>query len=191
MVSLTPSTIDSALPRIARGLQKYLAIQARVRLTDVSQDRDFQRLYNGFYRVRRNTAWQQVYFQRMEAEKSTPTGFSGVLMALFEQLGRVEASFASKLVATLDPHQPVLDAFVLANVGLRLPAAHRPHRLAETIHCYAKLQQRLTELLQAAEGQDVLRRFDRHYPKAPLTPLKKLDLVLWQVRSPEDAQRDT
>ena len=191
MVSLTPNTIESALPRIARGLQKYMAIQERVLQTDVSQDRAFQRLYNGFYRVRRNVAWQQVYFERMEAEKTHPTEFSGVLTALWDRLGRVEASFASKLVATLDPHQPVLDAFVLANVGLRLPAAHQPHRLAETIRCYAALQDRLSALLQADEGQEVLRCFDRAYPDTPITPLKKLDLVLWQVRSPDTAQRDT
>ena len=57
-----PTTIDSraaiqsSLVR-AWGLDGYARIQHTVRETDVSSDADFQRFYNRFYRVRRNTEW--------------------------------------------------------------------------------------------------------------------------------------
>ncbi|MDO5132478.1 MAG: hypothetical protein Q4D81_05815 [Eubacteriales bacterium] len=36
------------------GFDKYKKIMEWVRKTDVSSDRDFQRTFNSFYRVRRN-----------------------------------------------------------------------------------------------------------------------------------------
>jgi hypothetical protein len=36
-----------------------------------------------------------------------------VLRALYIATGRVEASFASKVAASVDPGKPVIDAFVL------------------------------------------------------------------------------
>jgi hypothetical protein len=50
---LTRHGIDRGLRRVDRGLRKYLEIQQSIRFTNVSKDPDFQRRFNGFYRVRR------------------------------------------------------------------------------------------------------------------------------------------
>lgn len=92
-----------ALPRIKPGLAKYMSLQARLHDTNVATDRDFQRAFNGFYRVRRSAAWQQKFYALMEREKRKPRGFEAVLRELHGKLERVEASFASKLAATVDP----------------------------------------------------------------------------------------
>lgn len=39
------------------GLDRYAYIMSRFNTTDVSSDNDFQRVFNGFYRVRRNEQW--------------------------------------------------------------------------------------------------------------------------------------
>lgn len=73
-----PTTIDgraaiqSSLVR-AWGLEGCARIQRTVREIDVSSDADFQRLYNRFYRVRRNAEWQSSYYAIMEREKASPS----------------------------------------------------------------------------------------------------------------------
>ena len=57
----------------------------------------------------------------MQVSKAQCINFPEALRALRERTGRLEASFASKLVATLDPNKPVIDKFVLSNFNLRLP----------------------------------------------------------------------
>ena len=37
-----------------------------VRKVDVSADLDFQRTYNGFYRIRRNAEWRADYYSLFE-----------------------------------------------------------------------------------------------------------------------------
>lgn len=98
--------IQSSLAR-AWGLEGYAGIQRTVRETDVSSDADFQRFYNRFYRVRRNAEWQLSYYAIMEREKANPsTAFGDVLREMHELTGNVEASFTSKMIATLRPDKP-------------------------------------------------------------------------------------
>lgn len=67
---------------------------------DVRADGEFQRMFNGFYRVRWNEGWRRVYFDMMERSKPRGIAFGAALRALRDRTGRLEASFASKLVAT-------------------------------------------------------------------------------------------
>lgn len=43
-------TISS--PRIRNGLKNYLWLQSKIRQCNVSIDKEFQRMFNAFYRVR-------------------------------------------------------------------------------------------------------------------------------------------
>ena len=51
------------------GLDKYQYIMTHVMETDVSADEDFQRIFNGFYIVRRNEQWRKVYYSYFEEVK--------------------------------------------------------------------------------------------------------------------------
>lgn len=113
--------IQKALERLVDGLGRYQWLQARVLKCDVTSDREFQRRFDAFYRVRRNSEWRREFFALMEKSKSGGTNFSETLQGVYRSTGRIEASFASKLVATLDPSKPVIDTFVLRCFELRLP----------------------------------------------------------------------
>jgi hypothetical protein len=104
-------------------LEKYCWLQAALSTTDVAHDRAFQTRFNGFYRVRRSADWQSAFYTLLQQEKSESRSFARVLRALHAATGRVEASFASKLAASIDPGKPVIDSFVLKNLGLRLSRA--------------------------------------------------------------------
>lgn len=183
MLALADDEIDAALARVPTGLEKYRWIQDRARKCDVSTDLVFQRRFKGFYRIRRNDAWCRPYFRLLEDSKRAPIAFADALRILRERTGRLEASFASKLVHTVDPTLPVLDRFVLTNMGLRLPYANAHQRERRLNELYAELRARYRALEASSLGHKIRERFDEAFPDSGVSDLKKIDLVLWQHRS--------
>jgi hypothetical protein len=181
-VPLTEHQIERALERIEPGLTKYLWIMDRVYRCDVRTDATFRRSFNGFYKVRKTPAWQAPYYALMEHAKTQPMGFAEVLRAMHAAVGSIEASFSSKLVATLDPTQPVWDQFVLHNVGLRKPYPYQSDQLGRTIAVYEELRRRYAALVASHEGRLICGMFTQRYPAAAITDQKRIDLVLWQHR---------
>ena len=180
MIPLTESIIDGALSRIEPGLIRYCWIQENVHARDVSQDNVFQNKFNAFYKVRRGSEWRRCFYTLLEGSKASGITFAQALRVLFEQTARIEASFASKLVATLHPEKPVIDQHVLRNFGVRLPSGkNRVHRC---VACYERLCENYVALKNGAEGTMILEQFNSLFPWAKITDLKKLDLVLWQIR---------
>jgi hypothetical protein len=125
-INLTVARIDRALPFVAAGLGKYLWLQEHRDATDLRVDFAYRRYFNHFYRVRRGHDWQDKFYGLLEAQKSRKVDFAQLLHALHQRTGRYEASFASKLLATINPDMPVIDSVVLRNLDLRLPARARP-----------------------------------------------------------------
>ncbi len=195
-VRLTRAQIVASLPKVAKGLGKYLCLQTALRGgADIVNDTTLQKAFNGFYRVRRNEMWRRIYFQlmvsEMRAEKKKRMSFSEVLDYLLDQTKRVEASFASKLIATLDPLQPVIDSVVLDNVGGRLPYPYKTNRLQEIASLHKSLLACFREYLATADGKFLVSSFKQSYPKSRITDIKMLDLVLWQTRKPRHSHKKT
>ncbi len=183
MIQLDEAAIERAIPRIAAGLEKYSWLQAALPTRDVARDREFQTAFNAFYRVRRGIAWQSAFYRLLQRSKSDPPSFASVLRALLAEAGRVEASFASKLVASVDPEMPVIDAFVLKNLDLRLqrtgPVERRLARIVELHDC---IRQTYSGYLESERGRYLVASFEASYPGRHITRTKMLDLVLWQTR---------
>jgi hypothetical protein len=178
-----PRQVAAALPRIMVGLQKYSWLQENLQLRDVSSDAEYQRRFAGFYRVRRDSAWRRVYFNILEGRKATQLPFGEALRLLEQGTGRIEASFASKLVATIDPQQPVIDSVVFKNLDLRLPARSMPDRISQLEDVYRRLSAWYHQQLATTQGREVVAMFRAAYPGAKVTDIKALDLVLWQIRA--------
>jgi hypothetical protein len=104
------------------------------------------------------------------------------LVRLFRATGRYEASFASKLIATLDPHQPVIDSVVTTNLKLPLPPANHPQRKRQIERVHLELTKRYCRFLATANGRYLVRTFTRTHNAKDLTPIKMLDFILWQTR---------
>lgn len=183
MIQLDQTAINQALPLVSVGLQKYCWLQAAIAWTDVANDGEFQTRFNGFYRVRRNAAWRFEFYKLLQEAKSEPRPFAEVLCALYATTGKVEASFASKLAATVDPGKPVVDSFVLRNLGLRLPRYGAANtRIVRIVDLHDRLREIFSDYLSTDMGRYLMARFQESYPKSQLTGVKMLDLVLWQTR---------
>lgn len=176
--------IDAALPKVSHGLAKYLRIMEFVANDPAFNDNpDFRRAFNGFYRVRRSAkTWQPQFFALMAQARSQRFDFARTLAELFATTARVEASFASKLYATLHPSAPVIDSVVLGNLGLRLPTATDPKRLDKVVAIHESLAMSFADFLATESGKYLISAFRAAYPAATVTDEKALDLVLWQIR---------
>lgn len=179
--------LQNALTRLEDKLDKYIWLQRQIRLCDVRANQEFQRKFSGFYRVRRSTDWKEQYFGLMESSKLGGIDFPDALREINRLCGSIEASFASKLVATLDPSRPVIDKFVLEYFGMQLPRRGSEGREPKTIELYQELCDKYSTFMQSSIGKLMREAFDRRYPNSEIGELKKLDLVLWQLRPEQSA----
>lgn len=175
--------INEAMEKIKPGLEKYLRIMNIVNDVDVSRDESFQKTFNGFYRIRqRNSTFYEKYYLFMESNKSKDTSFEKALIYFYNELGRVEASFSSKLVATINPNLPIWDSLVLRNLNFIQPRSYSKNRIQEIINLYDKINQWYQKFLLTDEGSNIISIFDKKYPNTFITDVKKIDFVLWQIR---------
>ena len=180
--TITDANVANALPKIKVVLKKYCWLQSQVHKVNVSMDKEFQRTFNGFYKVRRRPQWQTMYYGLMEEAKSRGIAFAEILHRLLVLTDRIEASFASKLVATLNPEQPVIDKFVLKNFGLHLPVYSTGDREKKTIGLYEQLRAAYEQLRANEKGRMICEKFRASYPDAGIAVVKMIDLVLWKIR---------
>jgi hypothetical protein len=184
-ITLTRGQIDAALPSVSIGLHQYQYIQTLAAgLTVFEGALVFRKRFNHFYRVRRAPAWQEDFYALMTAAKGTALTFRQVVERLHVSTGRYEASFASKLFATLHPASPVIDSVVLENLGLRLPTSTEAHpqRIGGIVQVHVALANDFAAFLATPMGVYLVAAFDAMYPASGITDEKKVDLVLWQTR---------
>lgn len=188
--ALTPAQVAGSLERLGPALEKYRWLQRTLHERDVSVDGEYQRRFSAFYRVRRNSEWRQSFFRTLQDKKGIGVSFPEALQILLAKTGRFEASFASKLVATVDPEQPVIDSIVLGFVHKRLPTLGAPNRFERLVDLHEWLRHWYRDLLGHEEGMAILGAFRQRYPAAAdVTDTKAIDFVIWkhpQIAKPEE-----
>jgi len=168
--------------KIEEGLNKYKYIMQRFKEVNVENDKDFQKRFNGFYRLRQKSEiFYQTFYRKLESSKGTNITFEEVLRYFFKELNASLPSFSSKLVATLNPLLPVWDSVVLEHFKLKPPANNR-ERLQKILMVYKEIEKRYAELLASVEGEEMISEFNKRFPSSGVTDLKKLDLIIWQTR---------
>ena len=181
-INIIESQIQDALPKIEKGLNQYCWLQKRYNIEDVSKNIIFQTKFNAFYRVRRNELWRSEYYHLFEKSKSSPISFENILNNIYDFSHRIEASFASKLLATIQPDFPILDKFVLENTNLALPKTYEKNRLEKTIIVYDTLVKQFSDFSKTDNAKYLFRAFCTYYPHVKISETKMIDFILWQTR---------
>lgn len=177
------SDVKESLDKIEIGLYKYKDIMNSLYNTNVLKDKEFQKKYNGFYRIRQRTPeFYSCYYGFLEEAKNKKVSFEETINYIWENLGRIEPSFSSKLVATIDPDKPVWDSFVLKNIGLKPPYYSDRGRMNKDILLYKQICKWYDDYLMTEEAKTAIELFDKKYPVASISNIKKIDLILWQTR---------
>ena len=165
------------------GLNLYDYIMTQVQQTDVANDSDFQRTFNGFYRVRRNAEWRKIYYTYFESIKTSAPTFAGIITYLYEQTGNIEPSFSSKMLATIDPQKPIWDKYVVQNLGIQLRGNSKQEQLENAIDCYARIEKWYEDFLHTPKANECIALFDRLIPcYSHISDVKKIDCVVWSIR---------
>lgn len=182
MDGIVKEKIDAAMRLIEPGLIKYLWLQDNLHTRDVAACREYQRKFNNFYKVRRNKEWQAYFYRLLESAKKAGLSYDSALSGMHVETNRIEASFSSKLVATLHPNMPVIDKFVLSNFSLKLPSKTSRNRMLETISVYNELERKIHEFISTSIGEYLIASFKNTYPQEKITEVKMVDLVFWKIR---------
>ena len=164
------------------GLEKYSFIINRFHKVDVSKDIFFQTKFNGFYRVRRGKEWRKCFYELFEKGKTKELSFREIIIYLYEKTGNVEASFSSKMLATLNPDKPIWDQYILKNLNFQLVGEGR-QKLNNAIFIYSKIENWYKEFLKTPNAKECIEAFDKEFPMYQwLSDIKKIDCFLWKIR---------
>ncbi|MBQ0065350.1 MAG: hypothetical protein KBT48_06265 [Firmicutes bacterium] len=166
------------------GLDKYKYIMEHVYITDVSKDKEFQKVFSNFYGLSRSgKEWEEKFYNLFETYKNGNKNYAFLLKELSNRTGKLEASFASKICATLDPNMPILDRFVLQNLNLKLPYPESKNRIEKTISIYNEIQKWYEEYLETDNAKECIALFDKIFPDYKwVSDVKKIDFYLWSMR---------
>lgn len=175
---------------IRSGVDRYCRIMSLFNGGAGCVDAAFQRLYTGFYRVRRSASWAESYFSLMsDFSRRGGSDFGTILKAVDAIPGSgVELSFSSKMLATINPKMPIWDSQVKNALGLSDIPQHgsKEFREEQAITLYAKLRGEFACLLADKDVKREIAAFDALLPDyaSRLTDEKKLDYLLWSAGRP-------
>lgn len=156
--------------------------------SDVRVDAVFQRTFNGLYMVRRGEAWRTAFYELFEAYKnSADVSFEPIVRDLHRATGRIEASFASKLLATVNSKMPVYDSWVRINLNLKVRTGEALQRIPALCEDYARITCIYGAMVEHPDYSRLRDGFDIALPTLRnLSDVKKIDFLLWQSRPSTD-----
>ena len=161
------------------GLDRYATI-----MNGDPSSPDFQRAFNGYYRIRRNEKWRKCYYGLFEKARKDHYSFEQIITELFKLTGNIEASFSSKMLATIDATKPIWDQYVLQNLGLVLSGKTQEIKLKNAVSLYGQIEMWYKEYLATPEARDNIGEFNRLLPDyAWISATKKIDCLLWGKRA--------
>lgn len=177
--------IVTAIESARKGINQYLTIMEMFPSVDVSKDRNFQKHFNAFYRIRQRTdKWYTEYYSFMESGKNRPVRFEEVLDHIHIILERYEPSFSSKLAATLDPNEPVWDKYVIKNTEQKAPYYTASNKFEKAKNIFGNIRQWYIKQMNSDEGKMMIEIFNNMVKDHnKITNVKKVDFILWKTRS--------
>ncbi len=165
------------------GFDKYKAIMTTFQKTDVSSDDAFQRTFNGFYRVRRDEEWRKAYYDLFEKVKNEKPSFESIIRTLYSETHNIEASFSSKMLATINADMPIWDKYVVQNLGLELKGKTKEEQIDCAIELYSRMVDWYMSFLKTENGRECIEEFNSTLPSYTwMSDVKKIDFFLWSMR---------
>lgn len=165
-----------------KDIQRYISIMEKVNNVDVSEDIDFQKEFNYFYKIRINGEWRNTYYSLFESfKKKDSVTFDEIIKELYKRTGWVEPSFASKMLASLNSNMPIWDSKVLARIGITASKKTGEDKVNETIYLYAKIVSWYDDVISNTETKtQYIEAFDKEFPQfSDISDVKKIDFILW------------
>lgn len=114
--------------------------------------------------------------------KNKNVEFGDILKIIFKEIGKVESSYTSKLLHTINPNKPIWDKFVLMNLGLK-QNTNSKDKINYSINTYSKIESLHFQFLSNDYAKKCIEFFDINFPKGKMiSNVKKIDFLLWSSR---------
>jgi len=184
LCSLKAPALERMTRRRPCPVETYLRLVGDTKRFDLTGDdaQDFRRTFNGYYGVRRNALWRSNFYRLFEQAKTVPAEFETILGDLHSITGRIEASFVSKLLATLDPELPVLDSVVRAFLARHVPVP-RFGGADQAVIFHSYLTDTMTRLAKTSQALEWSGKFAQCFESVgganKITIIKRLDFLIW------------
>ena len=166
-------------------LPRYAYIMQTVDKVNVEFDQDFQTAFNGFYKVRLpDTSYYKGFYRVFQQSKAIRDNLTyGVILdELYSITGRVEASFASKILATLNANQPIWDSRVLKYLAVELSGRTDREKLNSAKMLYSQIEKLYDEYMRTEEARKNIAVFDAFLPDYTwINNVKKIDYMMWDL----------
>ena len=179
----------------AYGLTAYCKT-LRIFDVDVSKDKNYQKNFTSYYRVRRDSKWLEKYYEFMEANKFNKDITFEIIIRYLSTLDHkvnkkvnangyapsIEASFASKMLATINPNYPIWDSIVVKSRGYKILAKNPEDKINEYIKFYNILTNDILNFINTSQGKECIRIFNNMFPDhKEISDVKKIDFYLWNL----------
>lgn len=168
------------------GFYKY---EKTLNLSNI-QSKIYQKNYVSFYRLRRDRDWIKEYFNILDNyykkhQKGQKYCFRDILQDLYnvpskskkgKYQPKIEMSFASKLLHTIDPNFPIWDSQVRKKLGIN----DSIKTIDDGDKAYKKLCACYASMKNDPQFKTLVSNFDSLFPKfSGVTETKKIDFYLW------------
>jgi hypothetical protein len=128
-----------------------------------------------------------MFYQRFENAKLSSLNssdlFQQTLMLIHEDTGRVEASFVSKLVATLRPETPIIDSVLRGWLSKYTDSPAFGGSVATASEYYQWLSDVMRNIATSQQAQEWFELFDDAFlgngHGETVSTTKKLDFLIW------------
>lgn len=162
-------------------LDTYKDIMQCVNKANYYHNNDFRHKFNRFYRVRRNGEWQNSFYDLFPRAMNYTDGFAEMLDAMHKKTGCFEASYISKMLATVDCKMPIYDKNVLNFLGISVPEKKTVENLTAI---YEKITNKNSNYADSQKGKEYIGWFDDNLSDYKnISSTKKVDFLFWTMGS--------
>lgn len=121
---------------------------------------------------------------KKEKNKGTAVTFKQILEKISSITGACEKTFASKIYHTLYIDKPILDSEVAKHFKISSTTAgsSRMGKISNADKNYLEYCSKFDEYRLSDEGREMIKEFNKKYPSAVISDIKKIDFILWQDR---------
>jgi hypothetical protein len=181
---------SAALMKLERrgSVEKVLALM-EVRMSPaLATDHEYQRTFNGYYKMgRKKGAFYRHFFSmlREAAYAPSPPSLKTTLQNLYAQTGERHLSFGTKMLATITDDVVIFDRNVADHFGVPSTLLPRQDWLSEALRRYEEVRRGIQAFTQASEWLQMRALFDDKFPNAAhLSEIRKADLIIWAAYEP-------
>lgn len=190
-IALNAQSVSGAL---TKTLAECCGIVTYKRLLNIDPTSDdYKTTFCSFYNVvGRSTAWRNAFFEvfadcKSQMENRNTVTLRTILIKMHEKDGidYFETSFATKMLAMLDPSKPIIDKFVTKHCALNFTNSRNfEERLENAVEQYEILEQSYREFLETEQAAVAIREFDGTFPEhTDISTVKKIDfLIMWKEK---------